>query len=96
MPSADYPSTVVEVLDDKILFRPATLRAVHAFAQSNPWRGSPDQRKRKFCKLNRRLAAVYGIRKPELVLGNSMDPAVDGATTSPVVIASFSSASSPL
>jgi len=69
MPSADYPSTVVEVLDDKILFRPATLRAVHAFAQSNPWRGSPDQRKRKFCKLNRSLAAVYGIRKPELVLG---------------------------
>ena len=70
MPSADYPATVVEVLDDQISFRPATLRAAHIFAKSNPWRGSLDQRKKKICKLNQSLATVYGIRKPELVFGN--------------------------
>ncbi len=70
MPSADYPATVVEVLDDQISFRPASLRAVRIFATSNPWTGSLDQRKKKFCKLNRSMAAAYGIRKPELVFGN--------------------------
>ncbi len=70
MSSADYPATVVEVLDDQISFRPATLKAVRIFAKSNPWRGSLDQRKKKFCKLNQSLATVYGIRKPELVFGN--------------------------
>ena len=69
MPSADYPATVVEVLDDQISFRPATLRAVHIFAKSNPWRGSLDQRKKKICKLNQSLAAACGIRIPELVFG---------------------------
>ena len=69
MPSADYPATVVEVLDDQISFRPATLRAVHIGAQSNPWRGSPDQRKKKFRKLNESLGTACGIRIPELVFG---------------------------
>lgn len=69
MPCNAYPDTVIEVLDDRMTFRPEALRAVRAFARSHPWRGSMDERKEKFRRLNHDLATAYGIREPELVFG---------------------------
>jgi hypothetical protein len=64
---ANYPATVAEVLDPTQTFKPAALRAVRAFARSKPWRGSIAARKAKFRRLNRALAAAYGIARPRLV-----------------------------
>ena len=62
----NYPETVIEVIDAEMRFRPATLRAVEAFASSKPWSGSLFERKEKFIKVNHDLAAAYGAPKPEL------------------------------
>ena len=62
----DYPETVIEVMDEAMRFKPATLRAVRAFASSKPWSGSIEKRKEKFAKVNFDLAAAYGAPKPEL------------------------------
>jgi hypothetical protein len=68
MPSRnDYPATVQEVLDPGLRFKPAALRAVRAFARSRPWRSSVAERKAKFRRLNRALAAAYGIAEPRLI-----------------------------
>jgi hypothetical protein len=58
---------VQEVLDPALRFKPAALRAVRAFARSKPWRGTIARRKAKFRRLNRHLAAAYGIARPRLV-----------------------------
>lgn len=63
----NYPATVREVLDPTMTFNPAALRAVRAFARSKPWRGSNAQRLKTFRRLNRALAAAYGIAVPRLV-----------------------------
>ena len=63
---SDYPETVLEVLDDEMRFRPATLRAVQAFAFSKPWRGSLEKRKKKFLTLNHDLASSCDIPEPDL------------------------------
>ena len=62
----DYPETVIEVIDSRMRFRPATLRVVRAFASSKPWSGSLEKRKEKFIRLNHDLAEAYGIPEPEL------------------------------
>jgi hypothetical protein len=67
---ANYPATVQEVLDPPVRFKPAALRAVRAFARSRPWRGTLAERKAKFRRLNRALAAAYGIAVPRLVFRN--------------------------
>ena len=67
--SDDYPSTVAEVLDQRMKFRPAALLAISAFAQTKPWRGTVDERMVKFRELNTKLAAAYGIVVPQLVFG---------------------------
>jgi hypothetical protein len=64
---ANYPATVEQVLDPAMTFKPAALRAVRMFARSKPWRGSIAQRKEMFRRLNRALAAAYGIAEPRLV-----------------------------
>ena len=69
MPGRDYPETVIEVIDDEMLFRVSALRAVRRFAASHPWRGSPTDRKEKFRGLNQSLAVAYGIPEPELEFG---------------------------
>ena len=76
MPQADYPESVAEVLDDTMTFRPAALRAMRAFAEAKPWRGSLDERQQKFRELNRDLAAAYEIAEPELVFET-----LDGGTS---------------
>ena len=68
MPSRrNYPATVAEILDPAVTFKPAALRAVRAFARGKPWRGSVAARKEKLRRLNRDLAAAYGIAEPRLV-----------------------------
>jgi hypothetical protein len=63
----DYPATVNEVLDRQMKFKPAALRAVRRFARSKPWQGTLAERKAKFRRLNRQLAAAYGLPRPRLV-----------------------------
>jgi len=71
MPQDQYPSSVLEVLDDNMSFKPAALRAVRAFAKSKPWRGDIDERKDKLRGLNEALAAAYEMPKPDVVFGQS-------------------------
>ena len=62
----DYPQTVIEVIDAQMRFRPATLRAVRAFASSRPWSGSLEKRKEKFIRVNQDLAKAYATSEPRL------------------------------
>lgn len=68
MRDENYPSSVDEVLDSAVRFRPAALRAVRRFARSKPWQGTLVERWQKFLRLNRDLAVVYVIEVPMLVL----------------------------
>lgn len=61
-----YPATVGECLSDRKTFRPDALRAVRRFRRSKPFRGTIAERKAKYRKLNRELAAAYGIPVPTL------------------------------
>ena len=56
------------MLDDTITFKAATLEALRAFKASHPWRGTPAERLAKFRRLNRRLATIYGIEAPKVVV----------------------------
>ena len=67
MPTGGYPATVVEILDERMTFRPAALRAMKAFRASHPWRGTDDERRTKFQQLVRALADAYQIAIPELL-----------------------------
>ena len=69
----NYPKTVSEVLSRRKKYRPAALAAVRRFARSKPWQGSVAERRRKLAKLNRELAAAYGVPRPAL----RFDAAVD-------------------
>jgi len=66
---ANYPKTVIEVIDPTMKFRRETLKAVNRFRASRPWHGSMQQRKRKFAWLNSTLAKAYGIPVPNLRFG---------------------------
>jgi hypothetical protein len=77
---ANYPATVAEVLDDRTTFKPAALRAVRAFARAKPWRGTVAERKHKFRRLNRALAAAYGIVPPRLAFAGVEADAFSGAS----------------
>jgi hypothetical protein len=57
----NYPRSVAEVLDDRMTFRPAALRAVRAFARSKPWRGTFAERWDKFMALRQALSEAYGV-----------------------------------
>jgi hypothetical protein len=68
MPRRDaYPATVAEILDDRMTFRPAALRALRAFRRARPWRGTAPERFAKLRALNTALADAYGIAEPLLV-----------------------------
>ena len=64
-----YPATVLEVLDDEIVYSDELLCVLRIFAASNPWRGSIETRKRKFSDVNRMLARTCGIQTPTLGFG---------------------------
>jgi len=61
---------VIQILDDSIQYHPAILQAMRTFSDSGPWSGTIEERKAKFQRLNRELAAACGIRPPELVVGD--------------------------
>lgn len=67
--SNDYPAMVIEIIDDAMRFKPATLKALRQFAASRPWHGSVSERKEKFRKLHKALSTAYGIIEPQLVFG---------------------------
>ena len=76
MPAREYPETVLEVIDNEMLFRASALRAARRFAQADPWRGTLNERQEKFKTLNRTLAAAYGIPQPDLEFGE-----IDGSSS---------------
>ena len=76
MSDRDYPSTVLEVVDNAARFRATALRAVRVFAASNPWSGTIPERKEKLRGLNKSLAAAYNIPEPELPFGR-----IDGSSS---------------
>ena len=77
----NYPATVAEVLDPALTFRPAALRAFRAFARGKPWRGSLARRKGLFRRLNRELAAAYGVAEPRLFFCNVEADAPSGSSS---------------
>lgn len=62
-----YPESVIEVLDDNLRFKRGVLKAMRVFHDAKPWRGTVDERKEKFRRLNRDLATCYGRPAPDLV-----------------------------
>jgi hypothetical protein len=85
MPRDTYPSSIAEILDDRRTFKPAALRAVRRFARSKPWRGTTEERKAKFRRLNRELARAYGIARPRLVFCRvEDDPEVGNGSYQPL------------
>ena len=64
-----YPESVVEVLDDRMTFKPEALQAMRRFVQSHPWRGSTDERKQKFEALVADLSAAYCMQAPTITFG---------------------------
>lgn len=77
--SSDYPEMVIEIIDDAMRFKLATLKALRQFAASRPWRGSISERKEKFRKLHLALSSAYGFSEPELVFG-PIDGSSSGAS----------------
>jgi len=67
VPKRDYPQCVLEILNDQMSYRSAAVRAVQRFARMNPWRGTVEERKARFRKLNHDLSGAYGIFEPDLV-----------------------------
>jgi hypothetical protein len=66
-----YPSTVREVLNDAMTFKPAALAALRDFKKSHPWRGSIDERHQKIRQVHQALCAAYGLNSPpRLIFGN--------------------------
>ncbi len=64
---ADYPETVAEVLDDKIVYKDETHAAIKRFKGSHPWLGSKKEMQSKFLQLNEDLAKSYKIETPQVV-----------------------------
>ena len=65
----NYPEAVIEVLDDDIQYPLAVTDAMKSFAETNPWKGSQNLRKKKFQRLNRDLARACSIQEPTLEFG---------------------------
>lgn len=61
-----YPPSIDDVLDDKMKFKPAALKALREFKRSKPWRGTQQERIAKFQKLILDLSAAYGVKPPEV------------------------------
>jgi len=80
MPSAGYPRTAAECLRDGMRFRRGVVAAVKAFRRVGPWRGTLDERKAKFRRLNGALAQVHGLPTPELRFAG-IDGSFSGASS---------------
>jgi len=73
----DYPASMDELDLNSVLLAPAVIEVVKAFAQSRPWRGSIEERKDKFLRLNNALATALCLPAPHLIF--AMDERVDSA-----------------
>ena len=80
MPGAGYPATVAECLDERARYRRGVVAAVSAFRDESPWRGTLEERKVKFGRLNAALARAYGMPEPELRF-ERIDGTFSGAST---------------
>ena len=76
---ADYPETVIEVLDDAVAYPDGVIEAVQAFAQAGPWQGFVKSRKRKFQRLNCELARACNKPEPTLTF-RDLDGGSSGAS----------------
>jgi len=65
----NYPETVAEILDDRMTFKPAALRAVRELARSKPWQGTQRERLLKLRLCLPKLADAYDIPCPNLARG---------------------------
>ena len=65
--SANYPATVLEVLDDGKRYRPGVLSAMRRFRRSHPFRRHHPLQ--KFRDLAAQLAPIYDIPVPEVRVG---------------------------
>ncbi len=74
-----YPESVLEVLDETLTYPNGVLQAVRVFAESKPWQGSLNERKKKFRKLNQALSATCKIVPPKLVF-RQIDGSHSGAS----------------
>lgn len=63
----DYPQSIEELDLDSVVLDDGVVEAVRRFARSKPYRGTIEQRKAKFQKLNEDLAAACGVAAPSLV-----------------------------
>ncbi len=68
----DYPPSLPAALGYPLAFRPSTLRAVHTFASSKPWRGSLQERQKKFQQLHAALCQIYGVNPTLVFLGDGI------------------------
>jgi hypothetical protein len=75
-----YPDTVAECLTDGVKYRRGVVAAAKVFKRSGPWRGSIDERKAKFSRLNEELAEAYEISTPELRF-EGIDGSFSGASS---------------
>ena len=80
MPNGAYPGTVAECLADRAKFRRGVVPAVGEFKRAGPWRGTLDERKRKFRRLKVALARAYGMPAPELRF-EGIDGSFSGASS---------------
>ena len=80
MPSAGYPRTVAECLRGDMRFRRGVVAAVKAFRDDGPWRGTLEERKRKFRRLNEALAEAYGMPTPDFRFAG-IDGSFSGASS---------------
>ena len=61
-----YPDTVAECLSGRSKYRRGVVAAVKAFKRAGPWRGTVEERKAKFQRLNEALAGAYEMPMPDL------------------------------
>jgi hypothetical protein len=80
MRGAGYPATVAECLDERARYRRGVVGAVRAFAREGPWRGTLEERKEKFGRLNAALARAYEVPEPALRF-EGIDGSFSGAST---------------
>lgn len=83
---SNYPSSVSEVINSGVLYRPEVLRVMREFRAAKPWRGTIQERKAKFLTLHSKLCGIYekrtrlvfSIGETELEVGNGFYlPATD-------------------
>jgi hypothetical protein len=77
------PSGNRQVFSEKVSPGGPYRAAASAFAQTRPWHGTLAERKDKIRRLNRALAAAYGIAEPRLTFHGIEAGAFSGTSSYP-------------